>query len=102
MRKISQIIKMGADAQAKAVKGSFAYDGLCFTLNDLRKQGSISLDEYHMCKNYIFNKVLAPEGCKTTFVYLSHKLKAQKKASNLSARVAFYHRLAVKLEKKGL
>lgn len=100
MRKISEIIKIALPLHADAKPHSSMYDGLCFVLNKLDTQGVITLDETCLVKDFLYCEVLQHNG--RSFGYLFKMLKAQKKASNLAARVAFYQRLVTKLEKKGL
>lgn len=96
MRKISEIIKVALPHHAAASPQSFAGSGLCFVLTDLCKIGLITLEERREVKYFLQRNVLKGHA------YLSYKLKVQKKASSLAARVAYYQRLVTKLEKKGL
>lgn len=100
MRKISEIIKLALPFHAAALPDTNASLGLCFVLNNLRRDGLATEDEICQVKDYLYWRILEHNG--RMFGYLFKMLKAQKKASNLAARVAFYQRLVTKLEKKGL
>jgi len=99
MRKISELLALAIPLHAKADPLTFQGKGICFVFNDLYYASLITADEQNAAKGYIYNIL---QGHGHGYGWLWQYLRAKKKASNLAARVAFYQRLVVKLQKQGL
>lgn len=99
MRKISELLDLAIPLHAKADPLTLQGRGLCFVLNELYYSSLVTDSEKEAVKGYIYS-ILEVKGRQVGWLW--QYLRAKKKASNLAARVAFYQRLVVKLQKQGL